>query len=54
MCRMVHQNMVPLRPQTHCSHIGPTGGHYCTNDRTYVDNVREDIYTKAPFIPYGY
>ncbi|WWD17858.1 hypothetical protein CI109_102302 [Kwoniella shandongensis] len=28
-CRQLHVAMVPIRPGTHCSHIGPTGGDMC-------------------------
>jgi hypothetical protein len=45
-CRTIHQNMVPLRPEVHCPHIGPyrtqvgeakgrTGGSQCV-PRDYV------------------
>jgi len=54
LCRMVHQNMVPFRPDVHCSHIGPSGGGYCTNDRTYIDTVSRPFFTKKPFVPYGF
>ncbi|KAF8866304.1 hypothetical protein BDZ45DRAFT_735581 [Acephala macrosclerotiorum] len=53
LCRMVHQNMVPYRPDVHCPHIGPTGGGMCTDDMTYVSTVNS-TYFKIPFIPYGY
>lgn len=53
-CRMVHQNMVQYRPDVHCPHIGPSGGGYCTDDRTYSENVMEPYFTNQPFIPYGY
>jgi len=54
LCRMVHQNMVPLRPDVHCSHIGPTGGAYCVNDRTYSGTVLQPFFTNKPFVPYGF
>ncbi|KUJ14844.1 uncharacterized protein LY89DRAFT_686477 [Mollisia scopiformis] len=50
LCRMVHQNMVPFRPEVHCPHIGPTGGGYCTDDTTYVGTV-ENNYFNLPFMP---
>ncbi|KAL8661090.1 MAG: hypothetical protein Q9202_005904 [Teloschistes flavicans] len=53
LCRMVHQNMVPFRPQVHCPHIGKTGGGYCNDDMTYVQTVSNDYFTNAPYIPYG-
>ncbi|KAL8635824.1 MAG: hypothetical protein Q9228_006722 [Teloschistes exilis] len=53
LCRMVHQNMVPFRPEVHCPHIGKTGGGYCNDDMTYVETVSEDYFTNAPYIPYG-
>ncbi|ROW07798.1 hypothetical protein VMCG_03582 [Cytospora schulzeri] len=54
LCRMTHQPMVPMRPSVHCSHIGPSGGDYCVNDRTYAGMVQEPLFTNSPFVPYGY
>lgn len=54
LCRMAHQPMVPMRPSVHCSHIGPSGGDYCVNDRTYAGMVEEPLFTNQPFVPYGY
>ncbi len=34
-------------------HIGPSGGGYCTDDRTYVGTVEEN-YFNISFLPYGY
>ena len=39
LCRMVHQNMVPLRPEVHCPHIGPSGGGYCVDTPSYAGTV---------------
>lgn len=52
-CRMVHQGMVPLRPEVHCPHLGRSGGGYCTDDRTYAATVREKLFNITAFIPYG-
>ncbi|KAL9128137.1 MAG: hypothetical protein Q9217_003111 [Psora testacea] len=49
LCRMVHQNMVVFRPSTHCSHIGPSGGGYCNDDKSYVGTVTENYYSNYPF-----
>lgn len=54
LCRMVHQNMVPFRPDVHCSHIGPTGGSYCKDDLQYEEVVREKVFLNSPFVPYNY
>ncbi|KAL8919467.1 MAG: hypothetical protein Q9208_006752 [Pyrenodesmia sp. 3 TL-2023] len=54
LCRMVHQNMIPFRPDVHCSHIGKTGGGYCDDDKTYEETVMENYFTNSPFVPYGY
>ncbi|KAL9596661.1 MAG: hypothetical protein Q9219_005656 [cf. Caloplaca sp. 3 TL-2023] len=54
LCRMVHQNMVPLRPEVHCSHIGKTGGGYCVDDKDYRQTVLDDHFTRAPWVPFGY
>lgn len=29
-CRYIHRNMVPIRPNIHCAHIGPSGGDMCS------------------------
>jgi hypothetical protein len=29
LCRQLHVPMVPLRPEVHCPHIGPSGGDMC-------------------------
>lgn len=50
LCRMVHQNMVPFRPAVHCPHIGPTGGGYCDDDKTYAQTVMQDYFTNYPFV----
>jgi hypothetical protein len=48
ICRMLHQEMVPLRPDVHCEHIGPSGGGMCM-DRNYTD-VTEEVYFRQLFI----
>ena len=45
VCRDVHVNMVPYRPSVHCPHIGPSGGGYCTNDRSYATFVENSFFT---------
>jgi hypothetical protein len=40
LCRSLHELMVPLRPDVHCPHIGPTGGGMCMDDIDY-DTVAE-------------
>jgi hypothetical protein len=52
LCRMIHQNLVPSRPEVHCSHIGPSGGGMCSDDSTYAQKV-EQQYFKGPFMPFG-
>ncbi|GAA5888855.1 hypothetical protein JCM6882_002878 [Rhodosporidiobolus microsporus] len=42
-CRYVHRNMVPFRPDVHCSHIGPSGGDMCIQ-RDYLE-----VTTAFPF-----
>ena len=53
LCRSVHQNMVPLRPEVHCPHIGKTGGGMCADDKTYAQTVTDGYFTNAPFMPQG-
>ncbi|CAF9911083.1 hypothetical protein IMSHALPRED_009919 [Imshaugia aleurites] len=49
LCRMVHQNMVPLRPAIHCPHIGPSGGGYCVDTPSYADTVNQNYFSNYPF-----
>ena len=50
LCRMVHQNMIPFRPEVHCPHIGKTGGGYCVDDLTYGGVVTSNPFTNSPFV----
>lgn len=45
--------MVPLRPEVHCPHIGPTGGGMCADDRTYIGNLEENYFVNSPFLAPG-
>ncbi|KAL9618502.1 MAG: hypothetical protein Q9204_008393 [Flavoplaca sp. TL-2023a] len=54
LCRMVHQNMVPIRPDVHCSHIGKTGGGYCGDEKSYLQTVSEDYFERSPYVPFGF
>lgn len=45
--------MVPLRPDVHCPHIGPSGGGMCDDDRTYVGNLEEVYFVNSPFLAPG-
>ncbi len=51
---MVHQNMVPFRPDVHCSHIGKTGGGKCDDVKTFLQTVGEDYFARSPLVPYGF
>ena len=53
MCRMVHQNMVPFRPDVHCPHIGRSGGGYCNDDRSYPEFMRKMFFSHSPMVPYN-
>jgi hypothetical protein len=53
LCRMLHAKLVPLRPEVHCPHIGPTGGGFCVDQQTYPEEVAEPVFTNAPFVPRG-
>ena len=48
VCRMLHQEMIPYRPDVHCMHIGPSGGDMCI-DRNY-SQVAEDVFFRHEFI----
>ncbi|KAH6983753.1 hypothetical protein EDB80DRAFT_823981 [Ilyonectria destructans] len=50
LCRSVHQQMVPYRPEVHCPHIGPAGGGMCVDDQTYEEKALEKLFTNAPFV----
>jgi len=54
LCRTVHQNMIPFRPETHCPHISPSGGGMCVDDMTYPQKVLEQYFKNAPMVPFGY
>ncbi|KAL8769004.1 MAG: hypothetical protein Q9209_004921 [Squamulea sp. 1 TL-2023] len=54
LCRMVHQNMVPFRPDVHCPHIGKTGGGSCDDNKSYLQTVGENYFERSPFVPYGF
>ncbi|GME53293.1 secreted protein [Neofusicoccum parvum] len=54
LCRMVHENMVPLRPDVHCPHVGPDGGGMCVDDVGYAERVTQPYFTRAPMVPEGY
>lgn len=43
LCRSLHQLIVPLRPDVHCSHIRPTGGDMCVDDINYKTVVLSSI-----------
>jgi len=45
ICRYIHKAMVPLRPEVHRVHIGPTGGGFCS-PRNYTDVILEDPFPK--------
>lgn len=49
LCRMVHQNMVPLRPAVHCPHIGPSGGGYCVDTPSYAETVGANYFSNYKF-----
>ncbi|KAI9658516.1 MAG: hypothetical protein M1831_003954 [Alyxoria varia] len=52
LCRMVHQNMVPFRPDVHCSHIGRSGGGYCDDDRSYPEHMRKPFFYHSSMVPF--
>lgn len=56
ICRMMHQTLVPSRPQLYCPAIGPNGGKYCTNELEleYLQTVKDPLFVNYPFVPYGY
>jgi hypothetical protein len=53
LCRMVHQNMVMLRPEVHCAHIGRDGGGMCADDVSYDQKVKDPFFSPRPFMPGG-
>ncbi|KAB5583587.1 hypothetical protein GE09DRAFT_1278766 [Coniochaeta sp. 2T2.1] len=51
ICRTMHSIMLEYRPETHCPHIGPSGGGMCVDDQTYSEKVTQRYFTNSPFIP---
>ncbi|KAB5585544.1 hypothetical protein GE09DRAFT_1277060 [Coniochaeta sp. 2T2.1] len=51
ICRTMHSIMLEYRPETHCPHIGPSGGGMCVDDQTYSEKVLQHYFTNSPFIP---
>ncbi|BGP12390.1 hypothetical protein JCM10213_002005 [Rhodosporidiobolus nylandii] len=49
-CRYIHRNMVPYRPNVHCSHIGPSGGDMCI-ERDYLDIVNAFPFSQTLVAP---
>lgn len=47
-CRLMHANMVRLRPSVHCPHLGKSGGGMCIQ-RSYAQ-VTAEKYFNVPFI----
>jgi hypothetical protein len=56
ICRMLHQTLVPSRPQTYCPALGRSGGQYCSADlqTEYVQIITDPLFVNYPFVPYGY
>jgi hypothetical protein len=56
ICRMMHQTLVPSRPQRYCPAIGPSGCNFCTNELEleYLQTVTDPLFINYPFVPYGY
>lgn len=44
LCRHLHAKILPLRPETHCPHIGPTGGDMCVDDLTYQEVLLQPFF----------
>ncbi|KAK9472044.1 uncharacterized protein V1510DRAFT_418474 [Dipodascopsis tothii] len=38
-CRSVHQNMLKMRPDVHCAHVGPSGGDMCRDSDMDYETV---------------
>lgn len=45
VCRDLHVNMLPFRPDVHCAHVGPTGGGYCSDERDYSTYVTDPFFS---------
>ena len=43
-CRIIHTSLVPLLPEIHCPHVGPTGGGKC------VDKTFDYYYNRPSFL----
>lgn len=53
LCRDVHEHMVQYRPDVHCAHLGPSGGGYCVDDRSYGRTILQEYFDDS-WVPYGY
>jgi len=47
-CRHFHARYVDISPAVHCPHIGPTGGHKCTEDLPYSMDKIATLIPKRP------
>jgi hypothetical protein len=47
--RLFHAKYVPLLPEVHCSHIGPTGGGQCTDDVPFTPEKADEVIPTLTF-----
>jgi hypothetical protein len=47
-CRYIHAPMTAARPAVHCAHIGPSGGGFCSGQRSYSSYFSDPI--NAPIV----
>ncbi|WWC58717.1 uncharacterized protein I303_101261 [Kwoniella dejecticola CBS 10117] len=50
VCRHLHVPMLPLRPEVHCPHVGPTGGDMCIS-RDYDQVVLDSHFPQGWLAP---
>jgi hypothetical protein len=41
LCRSLHEGMLPLKPEVHCAHVGPSGGGMCADNIDYAAYVAD-------------
>lgn len=50
LCRVTHKQMLYLRPDEHCPHVGPKGGDMCIDDTDYFQRVMDKPFTNSGWI----
>ncbi|GBF95499.1 hypothetical protein Rsub_07849 [Raphidocelis subcapitata] len=49
LCRLFHAAYVPVLPEVHCAHIGPSGGGQCTDDVPFTPDLADAAIPQMTF-----